>query len=128
MKTLIISLTFASICFSTDAQELFRLQLDNCQYVESKDGAMGSYVKFPNGNATVVMGGLNDLDGMNNYFNLFGSKLIIDSLDKGSDGIQKVVLRREDGRDFFDFFPTISANLIPMIHPEIEDEDNEPLN
>ncbi|WP_273568292.1 hypothetical protein [Maribacter halichondriae] len=36
----------------------------------------------------------------------------------GSEGIQNVVLRREDGRDFFDLFPTVSAKLIPIAHPE----------
>ena len=73
------------------------------------------------------MGGLNDWDGMNNYFNLFGSKLIIDSTDRSSDGIQKVVLRREDGRNFFDLFPTVSAKLIPIIGVGTDNEDKDPL-
>lgn len=111
-------MVFASICFSMDAQELFRLRLNDYQYVENNDGTIKSQLKLPNGNATVIMGGLNDWDGMNNYFNLFGSKLIVDSLDMGSDGIQNVVLRREDGRDFFDLFPTVRAKLIPIVHPQ----------
>jgi len=107
-----------SSCFLLHAQESFRLQLDKYQYIENNDGTMSNQLKFPNGNQVVIMGGLNDWDGMNNYFNLFGSKLIVDSLDMGSDGIQNIVLRREDGRDFFDLFPTISAKLIPIEHPE----------
>ncbi len=123
----LLSILFVSICVSSSAQELFRLQFDTYQYVESKDGALGSHIKLPNNNATIIMGGLNDWDGMNNYFNLFGSKLIIDSTDRSSDGIQNVVLRREDGRNFFDLFPTVSAKLIPILGVTIDDEDKEPL-
>ncbi|MGB5498725.1 MAG: hypothetical protein WBM77_07325 [Maribacter sp.] len=117
MKNLFLFIVFASCCFHLEAQELFRLRLDTYQYVENNDGTSGQ-LKLPNETATVVMGGLNDLDGMNNYFNIFGSKLIVDSLVIGADGVQNVVLRREDGRDIFNLFPTISARLIPIIHPE----------
>jgi len=75
-------------------------------------------VKFPHNNLTLVMGGLNDWDGMNNYFNIFGSKLIVDSSDRGRDGIQNIVLRREDGRNLFELFPTLRAKLIPFNHPK----------
>ncbi len=127
MKKLFI-LSFVSIGVSLTAQDLFRLQFEAYQYVENKDGALGCYIKLPNQNATIVMGGLNDWDGMNNYFNLFGSKLIIDSTDRSSDGIQKVILRREDGRDFFELFPTVSAKLIPILDVSIDKEDKEPLD
>ena len=127
MMNKLLSILFVSICFSSSAQELFRLQFDTYQYVESKDGALGSHIKLPNNNATIIMGGLNDWDGMNNYFNLLGSKLIIDSTDRSSDGIQNVVLRREDGRDFFDLFPTVSAKLIAILGVNSDNEDKEPL-
>ncbi|WP_273568291.1 hypothetical protein [Maribacter halichondriae] len=73
MKNTLLFMVFASICFSTDAQELFQLRLNDYQYVENNDGTMNSQLKLPNGNATIIMGGLNDWDGMNNYFNLFGA-------------------------------------------------------
>lgn len=121
MKNMFLLIVFMSYCFHLEAQELFRLRLDKYQYVENNDGTTSGHLKLPNESATVVMGGLNDLDGMNNNFNIFGSKLIVDSLDRGSDGVQKVVLRREDGRNIFNLFPSISARLIPIIHPENED-------
>ena len=127
MMNKLLSILFVSICFSSSAQELFRLQFDTYQYVESKDGALGSHINLPNNNATIIMGGLNDWDGMNNYFNLFGSKLIIDSTDRSSDGIQNVVLRREDGRNFFDLFPTVRAKLIPILGVNSDNEVKEPL-
>lgn len=128
MKNLFHFIIFASICFSMEAQELFHLQLNEYQEVVHKDGIMGSQMKFPNPNATVVVGGLNDWDGMNNYINLFGGKLIIDSSSKGSNGIQNIILRREDGRDFFDLFPTISAKLIPVAHADIENDKHNGLD
>jgi hypothetical protein len=60
------------------------------------------------------VGGLNDLDGMGNYLNVYGSKLIIDSLDITSDGTQSVVLRREDGNNFFNLYSTMRAKLTPV--------------
>lgn len=106
-----------------NAQTMFQLKFDEYQYMDRNIGVMGGQMKLPNGNAMVIMGGLNDLDGMNNYFNLFGGKLIIDSLDMGLDGTQKIVLRREDGQDFYNLFPTISARLIPIDRTENENND-----
>jgi len=124
MKKLALIMIFAIITFSVTAQEMFHLRLNDYQYVENKDGGLNSQLKLPNNNATIIIGGLNDLDGLNNYINLFGSKLIVDSLNMGSDGIQNIILRREDGRDFFDLFPTVSGKLIPVIHPQNENKDN----
>jgi hypothetical protein len=59
-----------------------------------------------------VMGGLNDWDGMNNYFNVYGSKVIIQSKDVAYNGIINITLRREDGRNFFGLYPTIRAQLL----------------
>lgn len=117
-----------AFCFTVEAQEVYRLTLDDYQYVENIDGGMGSFLKFPKTYSTVIMGGLNDLDGMNNYFNIFGSKLIVHSLNKNIDGTQKVVLRREDGKNFLGIFPKISASLIPLIHSEMEKEIGQETN
>ena len=118
MTKLLLCVLFSSIYFSGGAQDLFRLQLDSYQTMEN--GISQNDIQIPNSDAFVIMGGLNDLDGANNYFNLFGSKLIIDSHDRGLDGIQKVVLRREDGRNFLNLYPTITARLIPIVHPKNE--------
>jgi len=118
MKKLLSITVFAIMSFSMNAQEMFHLRLNDYQYVENKDGARNNLMKLPKSGATIIMGGLNDLDGLNNYINLFGSKLIVDRLNMGSDGIQNIVLRREDGRDFFDLFPTVSGTLMPVTHPQ----------
>ncbi len=120
MEKLYLYIIVASFCFSVNAQDLFQLKFDNYQNIEYHNGPNGSMVKFPLDNLTLVMGGLNDWDGMNNYFNIFGSKLIVDSSDRGIDGIQNIVLRREDGRKIFELFTTLRAKVIPFNHPEIQ--------
>ncbi|MGB5821855.1 MAG: hypothetical protein WBG90_20395 [Saonia sp.] len=106
------------IPFFVQSQQMFRLQLDSYQQNETSFGTMDKQLSLPVKNSVVVLGGLNDLDGIGNYLNIYGSKLIVDSSDVNSDGIRQMVLRREDGRDFFNLFPTIKAKLIPMEHPK----------
>lgn len=66
----------------------------------------------PKGETIVaVMGGLNNWDGMNNYFNVYGSKVIIQSREVAYNGIINITLRREDGRNFYGLYPTIRAQL-----------------
>lgn len=124
MKNTVIYVLFVITPLFTQAQQLFRLQLDSYQKIETTSGTMGKEINLPDRNATILLGGLNDLDGIGNYLNIYGSKLIIDSLNMGSDGTKHVVLRREDGLDFFNLFPTITATLIPMHYHENENREH----
>lgn len=96
------------------AQDQFLLVFDDYQVVEDPNTSLQNQMRFPTMTSVVVMGGLNDLDGMGNYFNVFGSKLLIDSQKPIRNGEQALVLRREDGRNFYDLFPTLNAKLIPV--------------
>lgn len=125
MKKIYLYIIVTSFCFSLNAQELFRLKFDSFQNIEYHNGTNGSMVKFPHNNLTLVMGGLNDWDGMNNYFNIFGSKLIVDDADSGLGGIQNIVLRREDGRKIFEIFPTLRATLTPLNQVETKSDTSE---
>jgi len=102
------------IPFFAFSQEQYKISFDDFQLVEDSSTSLKNQMKFPFKDAIIVMGGLNDLDGLNNYFNIFGSKLIIDERGVNSDGSHKLILRREDGRNFFDLFPTLSAKLTPL--------------
>lgn len=97
-------------------QSQFLLVFDDYQLVEDPDTSLQNQMRFPIMSSVVVMGGLNDLDGMGNYFNVFGSKLLIDSKKPIKNGEHALILRREDGRNFYDLFPTLSAKLIPVTH------------
>ena len=114
MKKIVLFISIAILPFLGQSQELYKVFLDSYQPIANGNSSSGHHVKFPSGEANIVMGGLNDLDGMGNYFNLYGSKLIIDSLDTQTDGTKKVVLRREDGQDIYGLFPTLNARLVPV--------------
>ena len=115
-----------SIIFSARSQDIYRLTFDNFQQTDNYSGSELTQVKFPNDGFMVVMGGLNDWDGLNNYFNIFGAKLIVDSVYKGKGGIQNIVLRREDGLNFFNLFPTLRVTLTPSSQVVLEDPSGPP--
>lgn len=121
MKKIILIITFVFIPILTFSQNQYKISFDDYQIVEDSSTSLKMQMKFPFKDMVVVMGGLNDLDGMNNYFNIFGSKLIIEKLDITSNGTHRLLLRREDGRNFYDLFPTLIAKIIPISSVENEE-------
>ena len=114
MKNNIIVVIFLIIAYTGHTQQIFNLRFDSFQQVSPQTGGSPIALNLPKNDFTVVMGGLNDMDGMNNYLNLFGSKLIIYKMESYPGGARHVVLRREDGLDFFNLYPTITAKLTPI--------------
>lgn len=96
------------------AQELYHISFQQNQTGIYTPQITSNEIDLPMKGATVIMGGLNNLDGMGNYLNVYGSKLIVDSMDIAMDGTQNVVLRREDGNHFFNLYPTMRATLTPI--------------
>ena len=119
MKRIAWFIIIAILPFFGQSQEMFRIEFDGYQSITNRNGVPGGQAKLPAQGSTIVLGGMNELDGLGYYFfDGYGSKLIIDSLDIAPDGTRSIVFRREDGRDFFDLFPTVRAKLIPLSHPE----------
>lgn len=116
MRKVLLLIGILLLCTSTHAQQLYEMKIHQTQTLDYQDISNGQLMTLPNTKFTVMMGGLNDWDGLANYFNIYGSKLIVDSLDLKSDGSKHVVLRREDGRKFYDRFATILATLTPVHH------------
>lgn len=114
MKTKYLFIVLLTFYFPALGQDLYQLEFDSYQDVQEYEGAPPTLVKFPYDSLTLVMGGLNDWDGMNNYFNVFGSKLIISSSARGKAGIQNIVLMREDGNNILNIFPKLKARLTPL--------------
>lgn len=121
MKRVLLFITFVIISFWVHSQEQYKISFDDYQIVEDSSTSLKSQMKFPFKDTIVVMGGLNDLDGMNNYFNIFGSKLIVQQQGMNLDNSHSLILRREDGRNFYDLFPTLSAKLTPLTSTENEE-------
>lgn len=101
-------------------QDQYLLVFDEYQVVEDPDTSLRNQMRFPITNSVVVLGGMNELDGMGDYFNVFGTKLLVDSKKPNSSGAHEVVLRREDGRNFYDLFPTLRAKLVPVTQKTVD--------
>ena len=114
MKNVLLCVLVLGIWSGLHAQKSYFLEWDNYQKTENISGSAGAEINLPNRDTVVLMGGLNDLDRAGNYLNIYGSKLIVERMDQGSAGIIHVILRREDGRTFFNLFPSIRAKLIPI--------------
>lgn len=95
------------------SQEVFQIHWNYHQERETGNRQSLNYIKAPGSGTYIMMGGLNSLDRSGNFFRLFGAKMIIDSMSRNNDGTHHVVIRREDGLDLFDRFPTLDATLIP---------------
>lgn len=52
--------------------------------------------------------------------NIYGQSLIIESAETLADGRIELILRREDGRDFYNIYPTVKAELVQDINPNSE--------
>ncbi len=57
---------------------------------------------------------LNTTSGFGWTFNYFGNVLVVEQLDILADGTKQLVLRRENGRDFYSNRRTIKAILRPL--------------
>lgn len=101
---------------------VFYIEIEPDQQVERVSGAPGSNISVPVKSGIVVLDGAYDSEGLGQAIVFNGSRLIIDSMSMGENGWRNVVLRREDGRNFYDMFPTLKARMIPTTQrPEPEE-------
>ncbi len=54
---------------------------------------------------------LNSSSGLGPSFNYYGKVVVVDQMDTLADGTKQLILRREDGKDFFGYRPTLKAIL-----------------
>ena len=120
--TLFIFVLTLSHCLTAQQPQVFYLEIEPDQQVERVSGAPGSSVSVPVRSGIVVLDGAYDSEGLGQAIVFNGARLIIDSMSMGQDGWRYVVLRREDGRNFYDMFPTLKARMIPTTQrPEPEE-------
>ncbi|TAI47922.1 hypothetical protein [Flagellimonas allohymeniacidonis] len=68
-------------------------------------------LEIPYSQVVVLNNSLNSSSGFGMTLNFHGTMVIIDHMETMPDGRTQVVLRREDGRDFYGYKPTIKAIL-----------------
>ncbi|MEM1337681.1 MAG: hypothetical protein AAF717_03965 [Bacteroidota bacterium] len=54
---------------------------------------------------------LNSKSGLGPTFNYYGNVVVVDQMDRLPNGEVQLILRREDGRNFYGYRPTIKAVL-----------------
>ena len=123
-KIITLCIFILTLSFTLTAQQprVFYLEIEPDQQVDRVSGAPGSNISVPVKSGIVLLDGAYDSEGLGQAIVFNGSRLIIDSMSMGQDGWRHVVLRREDGRNFYDMFPTLKARMIPTTQrPEPEE-------
>ena len=121
--TLIILVVFPFMVFA---------QQDNFQksfrYFEESRGDINSepIVTLPYEETVALTNTLNSASGLGPTFNYYGTVVVVDQMNRLPNGELQLILRREDGRDFYGFRPTLKAvltkspivDLTPDVLPE----------
>ncbi len=125
MKLIVVILGFFLSVHAAEAQQIFRMEIDENQQMETLHGAPGLQIDLPVRQATVILGGQFDKEGLGQHVIYNGGRLLIDNMVIGPGGQRYVTLRREDGRNFYDMFPLLKAKLIPIVELKPDSDKSE---
>lgn len=121
MKSVITTLIILLMGWSSNAQQVFVVEVEPFQQVDLVHGSIGSSISVPERMGMAIMAGTYNNEGLGKYLVFNGSQLRIESMDVALDGNIQVLLRREDGRDFFDKFPLLRARLTPVVQSQLNE-------
>ncbi|MEM9075902.1 MAG: hypothetical protein AAGC43_02640 [Bacteroidota bacterium] len=113
MNRIVLYYTFLTffLGMAVHAQENFR-HISFEHFTESRgDSETGLVVEIPYSQMIVTENALNTRSGFGLRLNFNGTMVIVDQMEVLLDGRTQVILRREDGRDFYGYRPTIKAVL-----------------
>ena len=110
-KGLLTLLLFAFVFSITiQAQQQRRISIEH--FSESRgDSDKALLFEIPYSQIVVLNNSLNSRSGFGMTLNLYGNMVVVDQMETMPDGTTQVVLRREDGKDFYGYKPTIRAVL-----------------
>ena len=75
------------------------------------DSTTEHILTLPYEETVLLTNSLNSTSGIGPTFNYYGMVVVVDQMNTLPSGDMQLVLRREDGRDFYGFRPTIKAVL-----------------
>ena len=82
-------------------------------FTESRGEAQkGLLLEIPYSDVVVMNNSLNSSSGFGFTMNFHGNVVVIDQMNVMPDGSTQVVMRREDGKDFYGYTPTLKAVLV----------------
>ncbi len=112
MKKGLLTLLLFTFIFSIhlNGQQQRRISIEH--FSESRgDSDEALLFEIPYSQIVVLNNSLNSRSGFGMTLNLYGNMVVVDQLETMPDGTTQVVLRREDGKDFYGYKPTIRAVL-----------------
>ena len=119
--TLFVLLVIPYLLFSQNPS--FKKKFEH--FDESRGDTSNEYILTLSHEETVVLTNpLNATSGLGATFNYFGTVVVIDQMNVLPNGDRQLVLRREDGKDFYGFRPTIKAILSPVPRDSTNTDNN----
>lgn len=111
MKDIFIGMLL--ICFSATLTAQQQTFVKSFEHFEESRGnaALGQILTLPYKETVTITRALNSRSGLGPKFNYYGTVVAVDQWNRTNSGKIQLVLRREDGRDFYGFRPTIKAIL-----------------
>ncbi|NQZ44236.1 MAG: hypothetical protein HRT65_07995 [Flavobacteriaceae bacterium] len=102
------------VFFSVNAQQrLYEIRFEH--FNESRgDSEKRLIAELPYLETVVQFNPMNSRSGLGPVLNLHGNIVVIEQMDLQPDGTTAVVIRREDGKDFFGYRRTLKAILRPI--------------
>lgn len=111
MKKRLLLLSVLGLLISVPAiSQQQRITIEH--FSESRgDSESAMLFEVPHSQIVVLNNSLNSRSGFGMTLNLYGNVVVVDQMETMPDGTTQVVLRREDGKDFYGYKPTIRAIL-----------------
>ncbi|NAY92000.1 hypothetical protein GTQ34_08720 [Muricauda sp. JGD-17] len=109
-RILPLSIFMLLVIFNVSSQQQQIMTVEH--FSESRGDAHETLLlEIPNSQVVIMNNSLNSKSGFGMTLNLYGSVVVVDQMETMPDGTTQVVLRREDGKDFYGYKPTIRAIL-----------------
>ncbi len=102
MRTLILTITTVFI-FLFNTQD--NIKTGDVYIINEVESLNYNYIDLPRLNTLIKKG------SVANYKSIVGIEVVVESVIKKDDNTTEVVLKRKDGKKFFNYLPTVSANL-----------------
>jgi len=96
------------------------------QYFEESRGNTTTerILTLPYEETVVLINSLNSSSGLGPTFNYYGTVVVVDQMNRLPNGELQLVIRRQDGRDFYGFQPTLKAILSMSSSIDLTNNEN----
>jgi len=111
MNKALLYFFFIGIITTITAQtNAYRIEFEDFE-TSRGDSNQGLSVVLPHSEIVYLNNILGNSSGLGATFNFHGNVVVVDQFERMNDGSMQIVLRREDGKNFFGHEPTLKALL-----------------